>query len=219
VAHFEARGLGHRISDRALFDGLDLELHPGQAVALLGPSGVGKSTVLRLLAGLEPVQQGVVQLDGASPDEMGWTTWRTRVALVGAAPENWDGTASELWRDVAGLSVHRGRTLRDPIAIAEPLGLDPAHWQQPWAELSTGERQRVVLAVALALNPDVLLLDEPTGTLDAAARDAVAALLRDWLAGAPRSALVVSHDAAFVSAVASRQAVLKDGALVEEVPA
>ena len=194
-----AVGLVARRGGRNVVDGVSLAVEGGQVVGLVGPSGSGKSTTLLLLAGLEPPDAGVVRLDGED--------------LAGLGPAG----RQALRRDQAVALVFQGYGLlslltarenvelpfrvarRDPGAAAAAatrwlglLGLaDRA--DQRTDQLSGGERQRVALARALAVEPAVLLVDEPTAELDEENRDRAVGLLRD---AADRGAAVVvaTHD-------------------------
>jgi ABC-type iron transport system FetAB ATPase subunit len=192
------RGVGYSFGDRRLFSGLDLELGEGEAVALCGPSGVGKTTLLRLVAGLLPLQEGELRFEGRSFDEVGPTHWRAELAHCVQGGPSMRGTPRELLERVAGLAVQRGRALDDAVALGAEWGLESARWERSFAELSTGERQRAQLALILAGRPRVLLLDEPTSALDGEARAAVEASLTG------HTALWVTHDAQQAERVAAR---------------
>ena len=157
---------------------------PDGATALLGPSGSGKSSLLRLLNRLSDPDRGRVLLHGTDVREHDVLALRRRVVLVPQLP-------APLADTVAG-DVRYGAPDADVEALLERVGLDPAYADRPTDQLSVGEQQRVMLARALALDPEVLLLDEPTSALDHAARDtveqAIAALRGD------RSIVVVTHD-------------------------
>jgi putative ABC transport system ATP-binding protein len=193
VTRLAAEGLVARRGGRNVVDGVSMEVRDGQVVGLVGPSGSGKSTTLLLLAGLEPPDAGVVRLDGEDLAALGpagrQALRRDRVALVFQGY----GLVSLLTaRENVELPFRVAR--RDPGAAATAAGrwlgllglADRA--DQRTDQLSGGERQRVALARALAVEPAILLVDEPTAELDEENRDRAVGLLRD---AADRGAAVV----------------------------
>ncbi|MDR0226109.1 MAG: ABC transporter ATP-binding protein [Burkholderiaceae bacterium] len=145
--------------------GLDLEA--GECLAVLGPSGSGKSVLLRLIADLDP-HQGEVWLDGRSRSTWPAPEWRRQVVYQAAEPAWWAPTAEE----------HLGGAAPAVVApMLEQLGLRTAMLAADISRLSTGERQRMALVRSLARAPRVLLLDEPTASLDGASTQAVEQLL------------------------------------------
>jgi molybdate transport system ATP-binding protein len=166
------------------------------AVALTGPSGVGKSTLLRILAGVERRARGTVAFDGATwQDEAGMflPPWRRRVGWV---PQ--DGVL------FPHLSVRKNLAYAarlEVAPIAEWLGVAPLLDRMP-RHLSGGERQRVALGRALASDPRLLLLDEPFSALDRALRAQLGASLAAWARARGTPLVVVSHDPADVLALA-----------------
>lgn len=157
---------------------VDLGVAAGEIVALRGASGSGKSLLLRALADLDPAE-GEVVLDGTPRAAIPAPEWRRRVAFV-PAESGW-------WADRVGAHFTGGAEL------VEALGLDRGALDWEVGRLSTGERQRLAIARALALDPEVWLLDEPTAALDAEAAGRVERLIRE---GRARGAaiLMVTHD-------------------------
>lgn len=176
---------------------LDLELSPAECVCISGPSGAGKTILLRAIADLDP-HQGTVNLDGTAQESVPPPTWRHNVALLPAESRWWAPTVADHFP--GGFPVD-----------GERLGFDDdvAGWEV--GRLSSGERQRLALLRMLALAPRVLLLDEPTANLDDASAARVEKLLVDWLSGAGRGALWVSHDREQVARVADRHLRLEAG--------
>jgi len=170
---------------------VSLDLDAGACVAVRGPSGSGKSTLLRAIADLDP-NAGEVRLDGRSRDAMPAPDWRRRVIYV-AAEAGW-------WADTAAEHFPAGA---DAAALAEAAGLQKDSVSRPLATLSTGERQRLALIRALARQPRVLLLDEPTAALDGDARDRMEALIAAFRRDGG-AALWVTHDPDQAERVADR---------------
>jgi putative ABC transport system ATP-binding protein len=209
-----AEGLVARRGGREVVDGVSLEVAAGEVVGLVGPSGSGKSTTLLLLAGLEPPDAGVVRLEGVDLAGLGerqlQTLRRERIAVVFQGY----GLLS-LLTAAENVELPFRVARREPEAAAAAslrwlsvLGLaDQA--DQRVDQLSGGEQQRVALARALAVEADVLLVDEPTAELDEGNRARVVGLLRD---AADRGAalVVATHDPDVVE-VCDRVVRLVDG--------
>ncbi|MFN3869446.1 MAG: ATP-binding cassette domain-containing protein [Hyphomicrobiaceae bacterium] len=172
---------------------LSFSVNDGECLAVEGPSGTGKSRLLRAIADLDDAS-GYVVLDGAERREMPADAWRRQVRYAAAEPAWWTETAGECF---TGDDAVYARAIR----LVSDLGLDPGIMRRPLRELSTGERQRLALARAMADQPRVLLLDEPTGALDPVSAALAEELIRyQVLAG--RSVVLVSHDAAQVDRLA-----------------
>lgn len=202
---------GLRVSDlrirydgRDVVRGFDLTVSPGEIVALLGPSGSGKSSILRCIAGVQVPQRGVIEWDDNDLSDV--PAHRRRIGMVFQDPLLFPH------RDVAGNVGFAlpGRTRVDASArsdrIEELLGLVglPGFGARDVATLSGGESQRVALARALAPRPRMLLLDEPFGALDRALRDRLAVDVRSLLVEEGVPALHVTHDASEAHLIASR---------------
>ncbi|MBL8566168.1 MAG: ATP-binding cassette domain-containing protein [Hyphomicrobiaceae bacterium] len=172
---------------------LSFSVADGECLAIEGPSGAGKTRLLRAIADLDEAS-GYLTLDGAARNEMPATEWRRKVRFAAAEPAWWTDTAAEVFSGEKIL-LERARKL------ASDLGLDAAILDRPLAQLSTGERQRLALARAMADQPRVLLLDEPTGALDPVSAALAEELIR-YQALAGRSVILVSHDAAQVHRLA-----------------
>jgi ABC-type iron transport system FetAB ATPase subunit len=160
----------------------DLTVAAGECIAIAGPSGSGKSLLLRMTADLDP-NDGDVVLDSRERRSFTAPAWRCRVVYSAAEP-GW-------WHD--NVAPHFPGAARDTARDLMPrLGLAAALLDSPVVRLSTGERQRLALIRALALDPPVLLLDEPTGSLDQDSTTRVEDVLRERLA-AGTAILLVTH--------------------------
>jgi polar amino acid transport system ATP-binding protein len=216
----DIRGLVVRRGTRTILTGLDLAVAAGEVVALMGLSGAGKSTVLRLVAGLEPFLAGTIQLDGVTMEAgtlVPRERLRSKVGLVFQYHFLFEHlTALDNVR-LALVHVqrrpHKDATTR-AMELLEELGVRDRAGAWP-RELSGGEAQRVAIARALAMDPPVLLLDEPTASLDPARRGELGRILRTLAAGG-RALLTTSHDDDFVASHATRVAILAGGRVVEQ---
>jgi energy-coupling factor transport system ATP-binding protein len=191
--------------------GVSLTLEPGELALVLGSTGAGKTTLLRAAAGLLPVSQGSIDVDGHPVS--GARAVRGAVGLVFQRPESQFFSLS-VEEDCAFGPRNLGRgsaeALADARSALEAVGLDPASFgpREPWS-LSGGEARRAALAGVLAMRPRYLLLDEPTAGLDAAGRRAVCAAVDS--ARADAGVLVVTHDAEVFLGRADLVLVLRDG--------
>jgi ABC-type multidrug transport system ATPase subunit len=178
-------------------------VEPGTCLAITGPSGSGKTLLLRMLADLDP-NEGTVSLDRIDRSTLPAPSWRRRVGLVPARCGWWDHRVDAHFEaDVAG----------ERFALAARLLLPEGVFGRGVAQASTGERQRLGLIRALLARPRVLLLDEPTGSLDPVATGAVERLLADQLIRGT-SLLMVTHDAAQADRMGSKHLQMRDRVLV-----
>ncbi len=172
---------------------LSFAVADGECLAIEGPSGAGKTRLLRAIADLDEAG-GYLTHKGGRRGEMPASEWRRKVRYAAAEPAWWTDTAGAVFNGDK-LLLERARKL------AGDLGLDSTILDRPIAQLSTGERQRLALARAMADQPRVLLLDEPTGALDPVSAALAEELIR-YQALAGRSVILVSHDAAQVHRLA-----------------
>jgi putative ABC transport system ATP-binding protein len=177
---------------------------PSGSTAVVGPSGSGKSTLLRLLNRLADPHEGVVRFHDTDVRELDPLELRRRVGLVPQLPAPVPGTVAD--NVCFGPRLHGEEV--DPERPLRLAGLDPSFAGRDASRLSVGEQQRVMLARALALEPEVLLLDEPTASLDAAATGAVEDALRG-LDGV--SLVLVTHDPSQAERLAERTIELEGG--------
>ena len=175
------------------------QFDPG-ATAVLGPSGAGKSTLLRLLNRLADADSGTVRFRGADVRSLDPLDLRRRAALVPQLPAPLPGSVARNVGYGPGL-CGRGADVERCLELA---GLDGEYADREAERLSVGEQQRVMLARALALEPEVLLLDEPTSALDERTRDGVEATVTDLVRDLEVSAIIVTHDRAQAGRLAGR---------------
>ncbi len=203
-----ARGLGRRIDARWLWRHLDLDVAAGEALAITGPSGSGKTLLLRTLAGLEPATEGEIGAEGRSLGAWSMPAYRARVTYVAQRAFTLEGTVEDALRRPFQFGVHRAKPFPRERALQglRAVGRDAGFLGIAGASLSGGEGQIVALLRALLLDPQVLLLDEPTASLDADTVRAVETLVGDWLVeGDARAVVWTSHQDAQLDRVTQRR--------------
>ncbi|MEV6968648.1 ABC transporter ATP-binding protein [Hamadaea sp. NPDC051192] len=213
-------GIRKEFGDTIALDGLSLEIHTGEAVAVMGPSGCGKSTLLNMIAGLDRPTAGTVEVHGEDLGRLNETKLalfrRHRIGMIFqffnllddlSALDN-VALAAQLAGTAAGPARTRALELFDELGIADRRDVYPA-------ALSGGERQRVAVARALMNRPALLLADEPTGALDSRAGEQVMDLLLD-LHQIGQTLLIVTHDERLATRCASRLIELADGRIANE---
>ncbi len=194
-AALELRGISHFFGETCVLDDVNLVVKPGSITALLGPSGEGKTTILRIAAGFERPTRGSVVIDGTVVADTGiWVPPHERgIAIV--PQEGALFPHLSVGENVAfGLKKRRSSEARDRVnEMLEFVGLPNSADKRP-SELSGGMQQRVALARALATKPAVVLLDEPFSALDAGLRESLREQVVDILHKAGATALWVTHD-------------------------
>jgi polar amino acid transport system ATP-binding protein len=212
-------GLHVERDGRTLVQGVTFSAARGERVALMGASGAGKTSVLRAIAGLEPRTTGAVTVSrtDAGDQQASGVRSRRHIGMVFQFHHLFDHlTALE---NVWLAPVHVARTRRSEAerharALLEQLGVAHRTDARP-GELSGGEAQRVAIARALAMRPLLLLMDEPTASLDPARRDELAATVRS-LSADGTTILVATHDALFARGCVDRVLVMDEGRIVRE---
>jgi oligopeptide/dipeptide ABC transporter ATP-binding protein len=223
---FAARLLGQVLEVQAVAD-VDLALHRGETLGLVGESGCGKSTLARAILRLEPLSAGRIVFDGRDvadlrDSQLGW--FRKRVQIVFQDPQSSLNRAMRIDQVLAApLRLHRGlrssRELRDTAAtLLVTVGLDPAFLDRYPHEMSGGQRQRVNIARALSVQPDLLILDEPVSALDVSIQAQVVNLLDELQRELGLTCLFISHDLNVVHHLSDRVAVMYLGRIVETGP-
>jgi sulfate transport system ATP-binding protein len=196
-------------------DDVSFEIRPGELVALLGPSGGGKSTVLRMIAGLEAADSGQVWLDGERVDHL-----HARERQVGFVFQHYAlfrhmSVAENIAFGLSVRSVPRAEQRERVDTLLEVMGLRGLGDRAP-AQLSGGQRQRVALARALAPRPKLLLLDEPVGAVDAKVREELRRWLRKLHDEVHTTSIFVTHDQEEAFAIADRVLIISAGRLEQE---
>ncbi|GAB3709329.1 ABC transporter ATP-binding protein [Nocardiopsis nanhaiensis] len=216
----EMTGVGHGYREvggdlSAVLRGLDLTLRDGERVALVGGNGAGKSTLMRLLTGLKVPREGTVRVGGTDTRTVRPADLADRVCYLYQRPEQMF-LKDNVRGDVAMFPRGRGRPDTDTL-VADVL--DRVHLtglaDRDGRLLSGGQQRRATLAIGLATRPALLLLDEPTSSLDTASREAVITLL-DTLAHTIRCTLVATHDMHLVAEWARRVLVLDQGRVIAD---
>jgi ABC-type proline/glycine betaine transport system ATPase subunit len=209
---FSLRDVTYGRGGRAILSALSVELREG-LTALVGPSGAGKSTLLRLLNRLADPDIGTVEYRGRDVRDYDVRELRREVVLVPQLPALLPGSVAE---NVSYGPRLCGRSCRLERALTL-AGLDGTFAERAAQQLSVGEQQRVMLARALALEPNVLLLDEPTAALDERSRDAVERTLLDLHERVSAALIIVTHDQAQARRLGERVLVL-DGGRIQVQP-
>jgi peptide/nickel transport system ATP-binding protein len=212
----------HGAAPARAVDGVELDIHAGEIVALVGESGCGKTTLARSLLGLVPPTSGSVSFGGQplTYSSAALKAYRKRVQLVLQDPSGSLNPRHTVYDAVAeGLRIHRYAG-DEQAAVAHALsqaGLRPPErfFLRYPHELSGGQRQRVVIAGALVLEPQLVVADEPVASLDASVRGEILALLLRLRAELGLAALVVTHDLGLAWNIADRVAVMYLGRIVE----
>jgi ABC-type polar amino acid transport system ATPase subunit len=218
----DARGVTLRRGSREVLRGVDLHVGRGELVALMGLSGGGKTTFLRAVAGLEAFDEGTLVVDGVRLDAGGppapgvLKALRRKVGMVFQFHNLFEHmtAAHNVWlAPVHVYGVPRHDAERRALALLEQMGVAARAHALP-RELSGGEAQRVAIARALAVDPPLLLMDEPTASLDPARRDELGDTL-ERLTKSGRTLLAATHDDDFVRDYADRVIVIAGGQVVE----
>lgn len=202
----ELLGIAKHLGEVAVFEGFDLEVGRGERVAIVGESGTGKTTLLRLIAGLERPDAGTIRIGGVDAAALG-----PHERGLGYVPQSAGLFPSMDVRGNVAYGLHvlprERREERLAWALAE-FGLEPLATRAPH-ELSGGQARRVALARAMAPGPARLLLDEPLTNLDAAAREELLAAVDQAVTDARASLVYVTHDHAEATRLAARVVTLE----------
>jgi polar amino acid transport system ATP-binding protein len=217
----EVTDLGLRRGSRTILDGVHLQVERGEIVAVMGPSGSGKTTILRAVAGLEVFQSGRIVVDGVALDggsAAATPTLRELRRKVGMVFqfhclfEHLTAIDNVCLAPVHALGVAPAAARARALELLRAFGVDHRETALP-RQLSGGEAQRVAIARALAVDPPLLLMDEPTASLDPERRAELGALLQG-LQRQQRTLIISTHDEDFAREFATRILRLRDGVVV-----
>jgi len=196
-ATLEIRDLAVAAGGRGLLEGLAFALPAGEGLALSGPSGCGKSTLLRAVAGLDDPRRGELRLAGRPPEDWGWPLYRRRVLMLTQKPVFLEASPEENLRLPFSFRNAPGPYPAERAdRLVERLGLSDAFAGGDARRLSQGEQQRLALIRALLLEPDAILLDEPSSSLDPESTTLIEGLLHEEREARGLALLLVSHEAA-----------------------
>jgi putative ABC transport system ATP-binding protein len=219
AAVLKACGLGRRKagSQDWLLHNVCMAISPGDRLAVVGPSGAGKTLLLRALAMLDPLDEGVIQWKGRGVFGNDVPAYRRAVTYLHQRPALFAGSVEANLRYPFSLRVNAGRSFDKGLIVDSlgTIGRAASLLDRSTRDLSGGEAQIVALLRALQFGPSILLLDEPTTSLDEGTARAIEELLRRWLAEATaeRAFLWVSHDTDQVSRIADRCLRMEGGKL------
>jgi putative ABC transport system ATP-binding protein len=209
-----AENLARAVGDKILVEDANFAVRSGEVLAIVGQSGAGKSSLLRLLNRLDEPTRGTVFVGGTDYRQIAPQELRRKLGMVTQRPFLFPGTVEQNLRYGP---QQKGETLpdEDVAALLESVGLK-GYATRNVANLSGGEAQRVSVARTLANSPLVLLLDEPTSALDEASKRGVEALLQEIVRDHQLTCVMVTHDAAQALRLAERALVMEAGRIVRE---
>ncbi len=200
----------------AALQGVTLSVAAGEKIALVGPNGAGKSTLLLQLNGILTPQSGRIEICGLEVNPKNLARVRALVGLVFQLPDD-QLFSPTVYDDVAFGPIYQGLT-REEIDRRVEAALDAVHMRdylkRTSYHLSVGEKKRIAIATVLSMQPEVLVLDEPTAGLDPRARRSLIELLREL----PQTAIIATHDLAMVRELLPRTVVMDGGRVIADGP-
>lgn len=205
--------ISRKIDKRWIWQDLSFELFPGNRLAILGPSGVGKSLLLRAIAGLDSIQSGQIIFQKQSLSTFSMPQYRAQVIYLHQRPALIEGTVEFNLQQVYRLAIHRHKAYSQTqiLQYLAPLGRQVDFLHHPVENLSGGEAQIVACLRALQLAPQVLLLDEPTASMDENTAQQVEVLVNQWQQADPaRSCIWTSHNVSQIQRVTDRSLTLQE---------
>ncbi|ASA26285.1 amino acid ABC transporter ATP-binding protein [Paenibacillus donghaensis] len=214
----DIKGINKFFGDRQVLNGIDLQVRRGEVIVILGPSGCGKSTLLRCLNGLEPVQGGNIQYRGQNLTEAG-VNWRELRQHIGMVFQNYECFPHMTVIDnilLGPLKVQkreRPEALQQAEQLLDRVGLLDRKHDYP-RQLSGGQKQRIAIVRALSMNPDIILFDEVTASLDPEmVREVLDVIL--GLAKQGMTMIIVTHEMGFAKSVGDRIVFMDQGKVCE----
>jgi len=209
--HLKLERLNKSFGEQRVLRGIDLEVMPGEFVAIVGRSGCGKSTMLRLIAGLESPTLGGVFMDNEPSHHI---NPMVRMMFQDARLLPWQRVLANVALGLTGTSIYERR---NAWQLLRAVGLEERAKEWP-SVLSGGQRQRVSLARALVSEPRLLLLDEPLGALDALTRIEMQQLLENLWQEKQFTALLITHDVEEAVVLSDRVILIEDGQIAMDCP-
>ena len=214
TASFELRGVGQARAGRTVLQDVDVTIPRHLITVLCGPSGGGKTSLLRLLNRLDDPARGDILFHGSPIVEYAVTELRRRVALVFQTPVMFSGTVSDNLAVAAELAGVQDRQFDQASQVMLLAELEPSLLERPGGELSVGQKQRVNLARALMTSPEVLLLDEPTSALDPETSRSLMKTIRSLCEVRRLTIIVATHRVSEAREYAHHALILRDGRVV-----
>lgn len=208
AVRLRAESIGRKIDTGWLWQGLDFEICAGESVAITGPSGSGKTQLLRIISALDDASEGCLYFDDTAIANYPMPEYRARVMYLPQRPAMVEGSVRDNLQIAFRFEQHRKRKLDPDTVTAQlgELGRNQEFMEKHSADLSGGEAQIVSLLRALALAPDILLLDEPTASLDETASNGMESLIAAWMQENPaRSVIWTSHNEQQLERVTGRR--------------
>ncbi|MEM9482054.1 MAG: ATP-binding cassette domain-containing protein [Cyanobacteria bacterium P01_F01_bin.116] len=203
--------IGRRFQSSWIWQNVSFELFAGDRLAIVGPSGAGKSLLLRALAGLDPIQAGEIAFQNKTLSSLTMPDFRSQVMYLHQKPALLEGTVESNLQQIYQLAVHRNKTY-DRAQILEYLSIlerSETFLERSNEQLSGGEQQIVACLRSLQLSPQILLLDEPTASLDNSATQQLETLIAQWQQeNSSRACIWTSHDLTQIERVTNKQMAL-----------
>ncbi|AWM80667.1 glutamine ABC transporter ATP-binding protein [Gammaproteobacteria bacterium ESL0073] len=210
--------LHKRFGDREILKGIDLSVHKGEVIAILGPSGCGKSTFLRCLNGLEPIQQGSILFEGfeLNSPSTSWICIRQKIGMVFQSYDlfpNMNVIDNILLGPLKVQKRNKDEVMKEADELLNRVGLLDRKQAFP-RQLSGGQKQRIAIVRALCMNPDIMLFDEVTASLDPEMVREVLEVIQD-LAKQGMTMILVTHELNFARRVADQIVFMDQGKIIE----